>query len=81
MIIRIILFLLGYALSLIGLIYIIGYLNILSLGYNLLFYIHFIIRRIECLYFPIGFLLITISIFFKGGDTNELHIWYYFKFS
>jgi len=70
---RILLFLLGYALSLIGLIYIITYLNILSIGYNFQFYVNFICRRIECIYFIIGLILMTLSIYFPGGK-NELHI-------
>lgn len=70
---RILIFLLGYALSLIGLIYIITYLNILSLGYNFQFYVNFICRRIECIYFIIGLIIMTLSIYLPGGK-NELHI-------
>ena len=73
MIARIITFLFGYAFALIGLIYIISYLNILSLGYNFLFYVNFIIRRIECIYFIVGIILITLSIYLPGGK-DELHI-------
>lgn len=70
---RVILFLLGYALTVIGLIYIISYLNILSIGYNFSFYVNFIIRRIECIYFVIGLIMMTLSIYLPGGH-NELHI-------
>jgi hypothetical protein len=73
MIARVILFLLGYALTLIGLIYIISYLNIISLGYNFIFYVNFIIRRIECIYFIIGLIMMTLSIYLPGGH-DELHI-------
>lgn len=75
---RVTLFLLGYALTVIGLIYIISYLNILSIGYNFSFYVNFIIRRIECIYFVIGLIMMTLSIYLPGGH-NELHIWYTIK--
>ena len=73
MIQKAILFLFGYSLTLIGLIYIISYLNILTLGYNFWFYVKFIFRRIECLYSLIGLVLIIISIYIPGGK-DELHI-------
>ena len=73
MIEKVLLFLFGYSLTLIGLIYIISYLNLLSLGYNFLFYVKFICRRIECIYTLIGIILIFLSIYLPGGK-NELHI-------
>ena len=73
MINKVILFLFGYSLTLIGLIYIISYLNILSLGYNFLFYVKFIFSKIECLYAPVGIIFIFISIYLPGGK-DELHI-------
>lgn len=73
MIARILTFLLGYALTLIGIIYIISYLNILELGYNFIFYVNFICRRIECIYALIGAILMAISIYVPGGK-NELRI-------
>ena len=73
MIQKTLLFLFGYSLTLIGLIYIISYLNILTLGYNFWFYVKFIIRRIECLYFIFGIILISLSIYIPGGE-NELYL-------
>lgn len=73
MLIRIFLFLLGYALTVIGLIYIISYLNLLSIGYNFLEYVNFICRRLECIYSIIGIFLIFLSIYTPGGKY-ELHI-------
>lgn len=70
MLLRIFIFLLGYALTIIGLIYIISYLNLLELGYNFLEYVNFIIRRIECIYLIIGIILIILSI----GGKYELYI-------
>ena len=50
--------LIGIILSSIGFTYIISYLNLLSIGYNFLEYVHFTIRKIECLLCPIGLLII-----------------------
>lgn len=73
MLARIFVFLLGYALTVIGFIYIISYLNLMSLGYNFLDYVNFIVRRLECLYSVIGIILILISIYLPGGNY-ELYI-------
>ena len=77
---KIFLFLLGFGLSIIGFVFIISYLNLLTIGYNFLYYVNFIIRRIECLYAPIGLILFFISINLDEGEKYELHIWYYVKF-
>ena len=73
------LFFLGYGLTVIGSIYVISYLNLLSFGYNFLDYVNFIIRRIECINLIIGIILIIISVILPGGKKNELYIWYTFK--
>ncbi len=67
MIARILTFLFGYSLTLIGIIYIISYLNILGIGYNFLFYVNFICRKVECLYAIIGIVLMAIAIYIPGG--------------
>lgn len=74
MFMRIFTFLIGFGLAIIGLVYIISYLNLLSLGYNFLDYVHFIFRRIECLFAVIGIILIFLSIFIPGGKKYELHL-------
>jgi hypothetical protein len=74
MLFRIFMFLVGFGLSIIGFVYIISYLNLLDVGYNFLYYVNFIIRRIECLYAPIGILIIFLSLYMPKGDNNELHI-------
>ena len=65
-------FLIGFGLLLIGCIYIISYLNLLSFGYNFLEYVKYIIARPECLIAPIGLLIIMLSIMILGGKNNEL---------
>ena len=66
-------FLIGFGLTVIGFVYIISYLNLLTIGYNFFEYVNFIIRRIECLYAVIGLILLYISIN-MGGDKYELHL-------
>ena len=70
---RIFFFLIGFGLTVIGMVYIISYLNLLEIGYNFLEYVNFITRRIECLYFVIGIVIIILTLLIPGGE-NELHI-------
>ena len=70
---RIILFLVGFGFSIIGFVYIIAYLNYLSIGYTFSNYLKTIITRIECLIAPFGLLLICIAIF-KKGNKNDLRL-------
>ena len=74
MLYKVFLFLLGFGLSVIGFMYVISYLNLLTIGYNFSYYVYFIIRRIECLYSVIGLVLIYIAINLDKGDDYELHI-------
>jgi len=65
-------FLLGFGLTVIGCVYIIVYLNLLSIGYNFSQYVNFIIRRLECLNALFGIIIMIISI--TLGGKNELYI-------
>lgn len=64
--IRFFLFLIGFGFSIIGFMYIILYLNYLSIGYTFLEYLCFISKRLECLLAVLGIVLIVMSIFKKG---------------
>lgn len=57
-------YLLGILFVSISLLYIISSLNLLTIGYNFLDYVHFIIRKIQfwCLLFGIFLILITLWI-------------------
>ncbi len=68
---RIVLFLVGFGLSVIGFVYIIAYLNYLSIGYSFTDYLKLIITKLECILALIGLSLINIAIFMKG-DKNVL---------
>ena len=68
-------FLVCFGLTLIGCIYIIIYLNLMTIGYNFWEYVNFIIKRPECLITVIGIVLIAISI--PKEEKDELHIRYF----
>ena len=70
---RIFFFLFGFGLMTIGFVYIILYLNILSIGYNFSYYVNFISRRIECYFSIIGFIIIILSIYIKGDKNIQVH--------
>ena len=72
MFLRIIFFLFGFGLTTIGSIYIICYLNLLTIGYNFIDFVNFIIRRIECLNFIFGIIIMFLSI--NLGGKYELYI-------
>lgn len=74
MIVRIFFFLIGFGLMVVGGVYMISYLNLLTIGYNFLEYVNFIIRRMECLVALVGVLMISLAIFIPGGNKYELHI-------
>jgi len=78
--IRIFFFLLGFGLSVIGSVYIVSYLNLISFGYNFSDYVNFICRKFECLIAPIGLFITFLAIYIPKGDTNELYTQYNTKF-
>lgn len=70
---RIFIFLIGFGLTVIGFVYMISYLNLLSLGYNFLEYVQFIVRRLECMYSVIGIVIIVLDLYIPGGK-HELYL-------
>ena len=78
MFLRIITFIIGVLLNVIGLVCIIIYLNLLTNGYTFLEYVNFIIRRIECISLLIGIILIFLSIYI--GGKSEIHLRHTTKF-
>ena len=72
MFLRFFLFLLGFGLTTIGFVYIICYLNLLTIGYNFIDFVNFIIRRIECLNAIFGIIIMYLSI--TLGGKNELYL-------
>lgn len=66
MLMRIFFFLIGFGLSIIGFVYIISYLNLLTIGYNFLEYVKFISRRFECLCALFGIIMMSLAINVAG---------------
>lgn len=60
---RIIIFLIGFGLMVIGFTYIIMYSNLMTIGYNFSEYVHFIISKFECWYSMIGLFIIILTIY------------------
>lgn len=72
--IRVFFFLLGFGFSVIGFSFIILYLNLLTIGYNFINYVNFIIRRGECYFSIIGIMIMILSIVIKEKKRHELYI-------
>lgn len=70
---------LGIAVSSVGLMFIILYLNLLTLGYSFFEFVHFISTRFECLLFFLGLILIFFSM--KGWIKSVLLLRHSTKFS
>lgn len=70
---RLFFFLLGFGLSTIGFVYVITYLNYLSIGYTFLEYLNLIFTKFECLLALIGISIISLVVFTKG-EKNDIHI-------
>lgn len=66
MLMRIFFFLIGFGLSIIGFVYIISYLNLLTIGYNFLEYVNFISRRFEYLCALFGIIMMSLAINVAG---------------
>ena len=63
---RFLIFIIGLVLTVVGLSYIIIYLNLLVMGYTFWDYLDYIFGKFECLSFFIGYVLILLSLFVKG---------------
>lgn len=74
MLVRVFLFLTGFGLTVIGSIFIICYMNLFTIGYNFLEYVNFISRQLECLYFLLGIILMSITTFIPKGEKDEFYI-------
>ena len=67
---RILLYILGVIFTSLGLFFIIIYLNLLTIGYSFIEFVHFISRRVEVWLFLIGIILIAVSL--ERWIKNEL---------
>lgn len=69
MLLRVMIFLIGIVLCSIGVTFTIIYLNLLNMGYSFWNYVNFIIRRIECLLFFVGIIMIYMSRYKRKGKV------------
>lgn len=67
MLFKIFLFISGILLTSISLMFVIMYLNLINMGYSFFDFFYFIIKRIECLMFFLGIILIVVSMNIKKG--------------
>ncbi len=72
--VRVFFFLLGFSLTLIGSLYTICYLNLMTIGHNFKEYGEFIIRSPECTQAILGLIILALTIFLPGGEKNELYL-------
>lgn len=80
MLVRYFFFLIGFGLTIVGFMYMIIYLNLLSIEYNFWQYVKFISSRLECLNALFGIIIMIIVMFMSGGEKDELRIWCFIKF-
>nr|WP_078548092.1 hypothetical protein [Litchfieldia alkalitelluris] len=71
MIFRLFIFLIGFGLAISGGISIIAYLNILATGRDVIEYLDFIITKVECWLFPMGLIIIWLSVYFPSLSIGE----------
>lgn len=74
MLARIFFFLVGFGLMVIGFTSIIIYLNYMTVGYTFGEYVNLIIRSNEFVCTIVGFIMINLCIFVKGGNKDEIHL-------
>lgn len=70
---RLFFFLLGFGLSTIGFVYIITYLNYLSVGYTFIEYLKLIFTSFECILAVVGIIMISLVVLTKG-DKYDIRI-------
>jgi hypothetical protein len=71
---RLFFFLIGFGFMLIGSVNIIIYMNFMTVGYTFNEYVNFIIRSSEFVLVIVGFIIINLCIFIKGGKKDEIHL-------
>lgn len=72
--VRFFFFLVGFSLTLVGSIFCICYLNLMTIGYNFKEYVNFIIRSPECMQLVLGLFIIGLTIYIPKGGKNELRL-------
>jgi hypothetical protein len=71
---RMFFFLVGFGLMVVGLVHIIIYMNFMTVGYSFNEYVNFIIRSSEFIYTIVGFIIVNLCIFVRGGENGEIRL-------
>jgi len=71
---RVLLIIIGFVLTVIGLSYMIIYLNLLTMGYTVKEYFVYIFTRYECIFFFIGYIILIMSFYIKRRDKHAIHL-------
>lgn len=74
MLARIFFFLVGFGFMVIGFVHIIIYMNYMVVGYSFDEYVNFIIRSNAFIFTIVGFVIVNLCIFVKGGKSSEIHL-------
>lgn len=74
MFLRIMFFLIGFGLMVASLTNALLFLNLVVIGYTFKEYVNFIIRDPLTYCGLIGFIIVNLTIYVKGGNSNELHL-------
>jgi hypothetical protein len=72
--VRFFFFLFGFSLTLLGSMFIVCYLNLMTVGYNFKEYVNFIIRKPECIQALVGIIMTLLSIYLPQGGKDELYL-------
>ena len=74
MLIKSLMFIIGFILSSLSLTFLLLYINVLNIGYSFLDFINFIIRKWELYLFFIGIILMIISL--RKGKPHDICLWF-----
>jgi len=69
--VRGILFVTGFGISIVGGISTVAYLNLFATGLSLMEFFFFLLTRPECYLLPIGMILVAISIYLSGNPNQS----------
>ena len=71
---KVLFILIGFLLSIVGLSYIIIYLNLFTMGYSLGEYLIYIFTRYECIFFFVGYLILILAITKKKEKKHGIYL-------
>ncbi|MEG0021511.1 MAG: hypothetical protein RR745_01460 [Bacilli bacterium] len=76
MLFRIFTFLTGFGLTVVGCVYLLCFLNLMTIGYNFVEFVNFISIQLEIYFIPLGIILMSVAIHLIGGKENEKKVYF-----